>query len=267
MVYGQVYDMSDVVQLPVVEVKRFANDRNDSWRVMPFLQGAFLIFFGFYAFWAVALDYTHAFVDVGSVHFVSPFFNPDIEVSWWPEGLSPGLLLIWAPLGFRATCYYARKVYYRSFFWDPPGCAIAEAKAQEGEYRGENKAPYILNNIHRYFFLIAFVLAIIHAAEFIRLVFTGGFSSGSAAIATIILGIDALFLALYVLSCHSCKHIVGGSLNRTRGSPLRRFRFKSWKFVKKLNVNHGAYFWLSLTTILLADMYIRFILARGILSF
>lgn len=253
--------MSDTIQLPLVEENRFANDRSDNWWLMPVLQGAYLFLFGFYAIWAVALDFQNYDAMIGGTHFVSPFFNPDIEVAWWPEGLSPGLILIWAPLGFRATCYYARKVYYRAFFWDPPGCAISEAKANHGEYRGENKAPYIINNIHRYFFFIAFVLAIFHSIEFIKLVFSGGFGTLEGSIATIILGIDALFLALYVLSCHSCKHIVGGSLNRTRGSSLRRFRYKSWKFIKKLNVNHHAYFWLSLTTILVADVYIRFILA------
>ncbi|MHA2501821.1 MAG: succinate dehydrogenase [Candidatus Kariarchaeaceae archaeon] len=257
--------MSEAILLPVVEEKRFANDRGDTWWLRPTIQGAYLILFGFYAMWAVAIDFENYDYELGDVHFISPFFNPDIEVSWWPEGLSPGLILIWAPLGFRATCYYARKVYYRAFFWDPPGCAIDEARAHDGNYRGENKAPFIINNIHRYFFFLAFVLAIIHSAEFISLIFQGGLSTGVGAGATIILGLDALFLSLYVLSCHSCKHIIGGSMNRNSGGGLRKFRFKSWKIVKTLNERHHVYFWLSLTTILIADIYVRFGLAYGLL--
>jgi hypothetical protein len=259
--------MADVVQLPVLEKSqsRFENDRSDTWWLMPVLQGAYLLFFVLYAFWAVVIDFSDFKTTIGDATFVSPFFNPDIDVSWWPEGLSPGLILIWAPVGFRATCYYARKVYYRSFFWDPPGCAISEAKAYDGEYLGENKLPYIINNVHRYFFYAAFILATFHAIEFFNLVLEGGFSTSKGAIATTILGVDAVFLALYVLSCHSCKHIVGGSQNRVSGSIVRKFRHSIWKRVKQLNVNHHAWFWLSLTTILIADLYIRFVLVKGVI--
>ena len=38
------------------------------------------------------------------------------------------ILVAWVPLGFRGTCYYYRKAYYRAFFWDPPACAIEEPR-------------------------------------------------------------------------------------------------------------------------------------------
>ena len=40
--------------------------------------------------------------------------------------LSPALLILVIPLGFRLTCYYYRKAYYRSFWLSPPACAVAE---------------------------------------------------------------------------------------------------------------------------------------------
>ena len=43
---------------------------------------------------------------------------------WYP--LSPALLILVFPLGFRMTCYYYRKAYYRSFWLSPPACAVAE---------------------------------------------------------------------------------------------------------------------------------------------
>ena len=40
--------------------------------------------------------------------------NWEIFGSWWV--LSPALLILVFPLGFRLTCYYYRKAYYRAFF-------------------------------------------------------------------------------------------------------------------------------------------------------
>ena len=46
---------------------------------------------------------------------------------------------IWVPLGFRATCYYYRKAYYRAFFLSPPACAVRPRR--DGRYRGEAAFP------------------------------------------------------------------------------------------------------------------------------
>ena len=65
--------------------------------------------------------------------------------------LSPGLAdsSFRFPLGFRATCYYYRKAYYRAFFLDPPACAVSESSKRN--YCGETVFPFILQNLHRYF--------------------------------------------------------------------------------------------------------------------
>src|SRR5260370_738371 len=59
--------------------------------------------------------------------YLSPFYSPLIDPHhrWWP--LSPALLILIWPLGFRVTCYYYRKAYYRAFFLDPPACAVSES--------------------------------------------------------------------------------------------------------------------------------------------
>jgi hypothetical protein len=87
--------------------------------------------------------------------YLSPFYSPLIDAHhhWWK--LSPALLILGGPLGFRATCYYYRKAYYRAFFFDPPGCAIAEKPGRK--YFGETKFPFILQNLHRYFLYVAIV--------------------------------------------------------------------------------------------------------------
>ena len=89
-------------------------------------------------------------------HYVSPISSPgpnaipsDI-LSFWP--LPATLLFIWAPLGFRGTCYYGRRVFYRSLLANPAGCAVDKPIKS---YNGENALPFIIMNSHRYFLYLA----------------------------------------------------------------------------------------------------------------
>src|SRR4029079_4538276 len=100
--------------------------------------------------------------------YLSPFFSPLIfdnhaEIShhawfggfpvWWPMLLlSPAILILWAPGGFRFTCYYYRGAYYKAFWADPINCSVGEPRHK---YLGENSLPLILQNVHRYFLYLA----------------------------------------------------------------------------------------------------------------
>ena len=56
--------------------------------------------------------------------YLSPFYSPPVpRPEWLPGFITAPLFVLWIPLGFRATCYYYRKAYFRSFFWDPPPCS------------------------------------------------------------------------------------------------------------------------------------------------
>src|SRR5467141_3247354 len=105
--------------------------------------------------------------------YLSPFYSPELfgnsphawfgpPPSWLPWWLtfSPAILILWAPGGFRLTCYYYRGAYYKAFWADPPSCAVSEPRAH---YRGEASLPLILMNVHRYFLYLAlpflFILA------------------------------------------------------------------------------------------------------------
>ena len=57
-------------------------------------------------------------------------------------------------LGFRLTCYYYRKAYYRAFWRAPSACAVREPHAK---YTGETRFPLIAQNVHRYFWYAAAV--------------------------------------------------------------------------------------------------------------
>ena len=74
--------------------------------------------------------------------------------SWMPGFITPAVLIMWMPLGFRFTCYYYRGAYYKAFWADPPSCTVSEPRKG---YRGENSFPLIIQNIHRYFLYIALI--------------------------------------------------------------------------------------------------------------
>src|SRR5215475_2783053 len=123
-------------------------ERRDSWwaEILPVV--AVLGGFGVYA---TARAFEGKLYSSGP--YLSPFYSPLIDPGhrWWP--LSPALLILAGPLGFRATCYYYRKAYYRAFFLDPPACAVAEGGKRS--YKGETAFPFLLQNVHRYFLYLA----------------------------------------------------------------------------------------------------------------
>jgi hypothetical protein len=63
-------------------------------------------------------------------------------------------------------------------------------------------------------------------------------------------------MSLYMLSCHSCRHVVGGGLTHFSRA---KARFRAWKFVTKLNRNHGPYAIASLLWIPITDIYVRLV--------
>ncbi|HEY4791784.1 MAG TPA: hypothetical protein VIJ05_10720, partial [Actinomycetes bacterium] len=173
--------------------------RRDRWWLQPLVTVTVLTGFVIYGTW-VAFANRDYFADP----YLSPFYSPCLAKSceeptwaivggWWP--LSPALLVLPFPLGFRLTCYYYRKAYYRSFWWAPPACAVPDARPR---YTGETRFPLILQNIHRYFFYLALPFPIILGWDAIRAFsFPEGLGIG---LGTIILLVNAAFLALYTLS-------------------------------------------------------------------
>jgi hypothetical protein len=242
--------------LPVVTESR----RTDAWWVEPLIVVAVLGSFGLYSLW-VAVTNTNYFADP----YLSPFYSPCIAAncqhvtlpilgSWW--NLSPAFLILWIPLGFRATCYYYRKAYYRSFFWAPPACAVPDRATS---YSGETRFPFIFQNVHRYFFWLSLViLAFLWWDALQAFRFPTGFGIG---LGTLLLVTNAALLSLYSLSCHSCRHLCGGSLNSFRQAPLR---YKLWSWVTRLNERHPRFAWFSLVGVAVTDLYIRLV-ASGVI--
>ena len=235
------------------EVIPGATLRADAWWIEPLMVVLLLGSFGVYATWA-ALQNAHYYV----APYLSPFYSPCLTTtcrhvslslvgSWW--NLSPAVLVLWIPGGFRATCYYYRKAYYRSFFGLPPGCAVRDVSKS---YTGETRFPFILQNIHRYFFWLALpVLVFLWWDAVMAFKFNGRLGMG---VGTLVLVVNAVLLSLYSLSCHSCRHLCGGSLNLLSKAPTRH---SLWRGVTWLNERHMQIAWVSLIWVGLADIYIR----------
>lgn len=235
--------------------------RQDTWWIEPMSVVLVLGSFAIYATWAA---FQNAFYYADP--YISPFYSPCVAVncahtnielfgSWYTW--SPALLILWIPGGFRLTCYYYRKAYYRSFFWSPPGCAVRDAASS---YSGETRFPFILQNLHRYFFWMSLpILAFLWLDAIVAFNFPDGFGIG---LGTLVLIVNAGLLSLYSFSCHSCRHLCGGGLNKFHSSPTRH---RLWSMVTRFNERHMQIAWVSLIWVALTDLYVRLI-AMGVIQ-
>lgn len=193
-------------------------------------------------------------------NLLSPFYSPFVPEAWRrlahvPLWLSPALLILWAPAGFRLTCYYYRKSYYRSFALDPPGCAVKDPHSSK--YRGESRFPFILQNFHRYFLYAATLVVLFLWIDVVRsFIFDGRFG---VSVGSLLFLVNTGLLTTYSLSCHSLRHIVGGRLDCfscvVAGGP----QLQGWRFVTRLNENHMFWAWVSLFSVMGADYYVRLV--------
>jgi hypothetical protein len=191
--------------------------------------------------------------------YLSPFYSPLIDAShhYWP--FSPALLILGGPLGFRATCYYYRKAYYRAFFLDPPACAVGERKRN---YCGETRFPFILQNVHRYFMYIAVIFLVFLWHDAIRAFF---FPNGvGVGVGTLVLLVNVILLTLYFCSCHSVRHLFGGKLDCFSCANFGGARHSTWKGISFLNEHHMLFAWCSLVSVGFADYYVRLVATGAI---
>ncbi len=227
--------------------------RNSYWaQVLPVI--AVLSAFGIYATWRA---FEGAYYEWGP--YLSPFYSPLIDAGhhWWPY--SPALLILGGPLGFRLTCYYYRKAYYRAFFFDPAGCAVPE---RSRNYCGETRLPLILQNVHRYFFYIGVIFIAFLWHDAIRAFF---FPDGvGVGVGTLVLLVNIILLSCYTFGCHSFRHLAGGKLDCFSCSRLGRARRKGWRSITALNEHHMLFAWLSLCSVGFADFYIRLVASGAI---
>src|ERR1700744_4627158 len=115
---------------------------------------------------------------VPAYHYLTPFYSPCINGECGPGSSSLGPWFPAVPpiipyavislpfvLGFRLTCYYYRRAYYRAFWRAPAACAVREPHAK---YTGETRFPLIMQNLHRYFFYLVILISILNTYDVIQ---------------------------------------------------------------------------------------------------
>lgn len=236
----------------------FHTERQDTWWIEPVLTTLALVAFVIYATWRA---FENANYEWGP--YISPFYSPNFKeifpaiFSWlpWLASWSPALFVVWMPSFFRFTCYFYRRAYYRAFFWDPPACAVGEPTARKN-YKGET-ALFVFNNLHRYALYLALILTVFHWFHAVHAFsFQGSFGVG---VGSLVILLDAVLLTLYVFSCHSLRHLIGGKLNCFSQNAITQACHSAWKCQSKLNNHHMFYAWSSLFTVGFTDLYIRMV--------
>lgn len=237
-------------------------NRKDVWWARPLIIFIGLSAFVVYVTWAAlqGKNYTAG-------PYLSPLYSPELfgdsphswfgpKPGWWPNALpwSPALLVLWAPGLFRLTCYYYRGAYYKSFWADPPSCAVGEPRKK---YWGENSFPLIIQNVHRYFMYIALCFIIFLSIDVWKaLWFTNaaGEEHFGLGVGTFVLATNVVLLSGYTFGCHSLRHMVGGFMDRLSGAPVRR---KIYMCVSCFNRKHMLWAWMSLVWVAFTDIYVR----------
>jgi hypothetical protein len=223
-----------------------------------------------YSTWA-ALQNEHYYFKGEGAHYLSPFYSPVLwdaegehsghawlgpKPDWWPGAipLLPAFLILWAPGGFRLTCYYYRGAYYKAFWGDPPNCGVGEPRKS---YWGEHSFPLILQNVHRYFLYIALLFILILSYDAWKgfwFIGADGSEHFGVHIGSLVLLVNVVLLAGYTFGCHSLRHLVGGGIDALA---RRKVRKRTYDCVSCLNRGHMAWAWASLIWVGFTDLYVR----------
>jgi hypothetical protein len=233
-----------------------ATERRDAWWVGPLATGCGLGVFVVYATFRALYNADYVVDRPDSAYLLSPFYSPLIGRGWLPVWFSPAILILWAPGGFRLTCYYYRKAYYRAFFLDPPACAVAEPRTRH--YHGETRL-FLFQNLHRYFLYLALIFLIILALDVVHAAIwpsAGGGKTFGLSVGTLVLAANVVLLGLYTFSCHSLRHLVGGNVDCFSCVAFGPARYRFWKGASRLNKNHMLWAWMSLFMVGFADFYV-----------
>ena len=248
--------------------------RQDRWWLQPLITFTVLVLFIIYSTFR-AFYGQHFFREP----YISPFFSPCLSdrcgsthvgnigtpeyLSWLPTTryvFTPAIWILIFPLGFRFTCYYYRKAYYRSFWLSPPACAVTEPHKK---YTGETRLPLVGQNVHRYFFYAGLVFNVILTYDAVIAFKDHDGHWGHAGLGTLVLIVNAALLWLYSASCHSCRHVMGGKLRNFSKHPLR---YRAWGVVSKLNHHHMKFAWVSLLFVAFTDAYVWMVSAGGLFT-
>ncbi|HET6399220.1 MAG TPA: hypothetical protein VFH47_06670, partial [Candidatus Thermoplasmatota archaeon] len=250
---------------PAHRTNLFSTQRVDMWWLQPVALWVTLVGFVVYATWRVFENAHFAATAGGAYHYISPFASPNL--TWlFSAGLKeavpllayPAFLILPIPAGFRFTCYWFRRSYYRAFVARPAACAVEAAKGVR--YKGE-RGLLVFQNLHRFFLYLVIVKMLFDAWHVVTAVYHD--QHLYLGLGVLILAIDIVLLSFYVFGCHAFRHLVGGRLDCFSCDAISMRQYSFWKAVTKLNQRHGLWAMASLFWVAITDLYIRHLSITG----
>ncbi len=253
-------------------------DRTDDWWKGPAAMAAYLGIMVVYSTWRGMMEadfwifeefgrsagHQTMWIESEGSHVLSPLFSPlviprgdglgsmvPLELAW----MSPAMFILIFPIGFRATCYYYRKAYYRAFMQQPTGCAVSKPW---DEYSGET-GLLLVQNLHRYFMYVALIyLPILSYDVWMSVNFhsAANVHSYGVSVGSMMLLVNLILLTGYCFGCHAFRHLVGGGANEWTANPMSRLKYRMWRFSTLFNENHRDWALYSLFWVMIADFYI-----------
>jgi hypothetical protein len=179
--------------------------RKDPWWQGPRITAAGLTIWVLYAVVRVFMGHWYF---VPKYHYLTPFYSPCVSGECVPGSSALGHWIPAVPpiipyafvalvfvLGFRLTCYYYRRAYYRAFWRAPAACAVREPHEK---YTGETRFPLIVQNLHRYFFYMANLIAILLTYDAVE-AFHGKNGGIGFGLGTLIMVVNAVLLGLHAV--------------------------------------------------------------------
>ena len=259
-------------ELTLTERRPFHTQRRDTWWLQPL---AVLVGLGLFIVYATF----RVFEGNHFIHgpYLSPFYSPllfgtekaahsldhswfGMMPSWIPGFITPAVLILWAPLGFRFTCYYYRGAYYKAFWADPPSCTVSEPR------RGiavSTPSPCLFRIFTGIFStlpsLFGLFSLLMYGKHYGSTMVTVGQTFGIG-VGTIILAGNVVLLGGYTFGCHSLRHLVGGVVDLLSKAPVRR---GAYNCVSCLNSRHMLWAWMSLCWVGFSDLYVRIAATTG----
>src|SRR6266567_3773693 len=250
------------IDVPLLRTGFGQTKRADNWWVEPLVVFLGLSAFIVYSTWAALQGQHFRFGP-----YLSPFYSPELfgpthegwfgpSPSWMPVWVTGALLILWAPGGFRVTCYYYRGAYYKAFWADPPSCAVGEPRKT---YLGGRSFPLNIQNLHRYFLYLALVFLVLLAHDVWKALWFTDAQTGKAhfgiGVGTIVLAVNVCLLASYSFGCHSLRHLIGGSRDQLSKAPAPCRM--AYNCSTCLNRRHMLWAWCSLFSVAFSDVYVR----------
>ena len=233
--------MSSVAAAPPAAAPR--SERVDRWWVEPLLVVLVLTGFSIYALWA-ALQNANYY----AAPYLSPFYSPCLDDQLRARDAAADRLVVEPLAGLPDPRRPARVPGHLLLLPQAPTTARssgrrrpAPSRTPRTSYSGETRFPFILQNLHRYFFWLSLVvLAFLWWDAIWR---SASRTASASGLGTLVLMANAVLLSLYSFSCHSCRYLCGGYLDSFEEAPIR---YLLWRITQPPERAPRLFAWISL---------------------